>query len=160
MADEWIGVLSISEMITDVTKPKYWDRNLFRCNLSNINPTWTELASNSSLCLEHLASKSFSFGQSSWNNCTSRNTKGILRNVIIILLYVANNWVLLYRGADKSLAWPGRKKKKLVFLSEWREFPSARCLGGKNLYTSSRLDVVEIARVPDMLPSLFPSSSG
>ena len=27
----------------------------------------------------------------------------------------------------------------------------------KNLDDSSRLDVVEIARVPDMLPSLFPS---
>ena len=30
----------------------------------------------------------------------------------------------------------------------------------KNLYDSSRLDVVEIARVPDMLPSLFLSYSG
>ena len=32
--------------------------------------------------------------------------------------------------------------------------------GGKKLDDSSRLDVVEIARVPDMLPSLFPSWSG
>jgi len=47
-----------------------------------------------------------------------------------------------------------------VFLSEWREFSSAPCLAGKKLYDSSRLDVVEIARVPDMLPSLFPSWSG
>jgi len=40
-----------------------------------------------------------------------------------------------------------------MFLSEWREFPSAPCLaGGKNLHDSSRIDVVEIARVPDMLP--------
>jgi hypothetical protein len=30
----------------------------------------------------------------------------------------------------------------------------------KNLDDSPRLDVVEIARVPDMLPSLFPSWSG
>jgi hypothetical protein len=30
----------------------------------------------------------------------------------------------------------------------------------KNLDDGSRLDVVEIARVFDMLPSLFPSSSG
>ena len=45
-----------------------------------------------------------------------------------------------------------------MFLSEWREFPSAHCLaGGKKLDDSSRLDDVEIARVPDMLPSLFPS---
>jgi len=49
-----------------------------------------------------------------------------------------------------------------MFLSEWREFPSAHCLegrGGGELDDSSRLDVVEIARVPDMLPSLFPSWS-
>jgi len=48
-----------------------------------------------------------------------------------------------------------------MFLSEWREFPSAPCLEGKKkLDDSSRLDVVEIARVPDVLPSLFPSWSG
>jgi len=43
-----------------------------------------------------------------------------------------------------------------MFLSEWREFPSAPCLvgGEKKLDNSSRLDVVEIVRVPDMLPSL------
>ena len=45
-----------------------------------------------------------------------------------------------------------------MFLSEWREFPSAPCLAGgekkkKKKLDSSRLDVVEIARVPDMLPS-------
>jgi len=59
------------------------------------------------------------------------------------------------RGVDKSLARPGRNK--LMFLSEWRKFPSALCLAGKKLDDSSRLEVVEIARVPDMLPSLFPS---
>jgi hypothetical protein len=42
-----------------------------------------------------------------------------------------------------------------MFLSEWREFPLASCLAGKNLDGSSRLDISEIARVPDMLPSLF-----
>jgi len=48
-----------------------------------------------------------------------------------------------------------------MFLSEWREFPSAPYLaGGKKLDDSSRLDVVEIARVPDMLQSLFPAWSG
>jgi len=46
-----------------------------------------------------------------------------------------------------------------MFLSEWREFPSAPCLaGGKKLDDSSRLDVVETARVPDMLPNLYPWS--
>jgi len=36
----------------------------------------------------------------------------------------------------------------------------APCLAEKNLDDSSRLDVVEIARVPDMHRSLFPSWSG
>jgi len=47
-----------------------------------------------------------------------------------------------------------------MFLSEWREFPSAPCLAEKKkkkLDGSSRLNIVENARVPDMLPSLFPS---
>jgi len=44
-----------------------------------------------------------------------------------------------------------------MFLSEWCEFPSAPCLSKKKLDDKSRLDVVEIARVPDVLPSLFPS---
>ena len=35
----------------------------------------------------------------------------------------------------------------LMFLSEWREFPSALCLAEKKIDDSSRLDVVEIARV-------------
>jgi len=48
-----------------------------------------------------------------------------------------------------------------VFLSEWREFVSApRLAGKKKLDGISRLDVVEIARVPDMLPNFFPSWSG
>ena len=48
-----------------------------------------------------------------------------------------------------------------MFMSERREFPSASCLAGKKkLDDSSHLEVVEIARVPDMLPSLFPSLSG
>jgi len=38
-----------------------------------------------------------------------------------------------------------------MFLSEWRSFPSAPTLDD-----TSSVDV-EIARVPDMFPSLFPS---
>jgi hypothetical protein len=34
-----------------------------------------------------------------------------------------------------------------MFLSEWREFPTALCFAGKKKLDSSRLDVVEIARV-------------
>jgi len=48
-----------------------------------------------------------------------------------------------------------------MFLSEWLKFLSAPCVAGKKkLDYSKRIDVVEIARVPDMLPSLFPSWSG
>ena len=63
----------------------------------------------------------------------------------------------LYRGADKSLARPGRK---LIFLSNGVHFLRRLALQEENLDDSSRLDVVEIARVPDMLTSLFPSWSG
>ena len=48
-----------------------------------------------------------------------------------------------------------------MFLLDWSEFPSAPCLAEeKKLDDSWRLNVVEITRVPDMLPSLFPSWSG
>jgi hypothetical protein len=47
-----------------------------------------------------------------------------------------------------------------MFLLEWRQFLSAPGLEKKKLADSSRLDVVEIARVPDMLLSLCPSWSG
>jgi len=48
-----------------------------------------------------------------------------------------------------------------MFLSEKREFPSAPCLAGKRkLDDSPRLDVVEIARVHDMIPSLYLSWPG
>jgi len=56
--------------------------------------------------------------------------------------------------------WSDQEGNKLMLLSEWREFPSALCLAGKKkLDDSSRL-VVEIARVPDVLPNLFLSWSG
>jgi len=48
-----------------------------------------------------------------------------------------------------------------MFLSEWREISfGASPYRKKKLDDSSRLDVVETARVPDILPSLFPSWSG
>ena len=51
----------------------------------------------------------------------------------------------------------------LMFLSEWREFPSASCLAGNKKLDSSRLDVVEIARVSMLLklrasPGMLPFS--
>ena len=52
--------------------------------------------------------------------------------------------------------YPDQEGNKLMFLSESREFPSAPCLAGKKkLDDVSSLDVVEIARVPDTLPSFF-----
>jgi hypothetical protein len=45
-----------------------------------------------------------------------------------------------------------------MFLSEWREFPCLTLGGGFD--GSLRLDVVEIARASDFLPSLFPFWSG
>jgi hypothetical protein len=59
--------------------------------------------------------------------------------------------------------WPDQEGNKLMFLSEWREFLSMPYLKKKKKkkhVDSTRLDVVEIPRVPDMLPSLFPSWSG
>ena len=49
-----------------------------------------------------------------------------------------------------------------MFQSELRVFPSAPCLAGKKkkLDDSSHFDVVEIARVPDKVPSLLHSWSG
>jgi len=45
---------------------------------------------------------------------------------------------------------------ELMFLSEWRTFPSAPCLAGKMKHDdSSRLDVVEIARVPTCFRACF-----
>jgi len=65
----------------------------------------------------------------------------------------------MYRGADKSLARPGRKQTNVSVRMALMSFGALPCRGG-GLDDSSRLDVVEIARVLDMLPSLFPSWSG
>ena len=59
----------------------------------------------------------------------------------------------IYRGADKCLARPGRKQANFSVRMAWISFGALRCR--KKLDDSSRLDVVEIARVPDMPPSLF-----
>ena len=64
-----------------------------------------------------------------------------------------------YRGADKSLARPGRKQANVSVRMAWISFGALPCRK-KKIDDSSRLDVAEIARVPDMLPSLFPFWSG
>ena len=47
-----------------------------------------------------------------------------------------------------------------MFLSQGVNILRRLALQDKKLNDSSRLDVVEIVRVPDILPSLFPSWSG
>ena len=66
---------------------------------------------------------------------------------------------MLYRGADKSLARPGRKQVNVSVRMAWISFGALPC-GGGGLNDNSRLDFVEIARVPDIFPSLFPLWSG
>ena len=68
-------------------------------------------------------------------------------------------WGKFYRGVDKSLAKPGRKQANVSVRKAQISFGALPCRE-KQLDDSSRLDVAEIARVPDMLPSLFPSWSG
>ena len=60
-----------------------------------------------------------------------------------------------YRGTDNSLARPGRKEAIVSVRMAWISFGALPCKEKKKLDDSSRLDVVEIARVTDMIPSLF-----
>jgi len=80
--------------------------------------------------------------------------------IYAVCLYVTSYWLPLfvglfvYRVADKSLARPGRKQANVSVRMACISFGALPC-GGRELDDSSRLDVVEIALVPDMLPSLF-----
>jgi len=62
------------------------------------------------------------------------------------------------RGADKSLARPGRKQANVC--QNGVNFLWHLALQEKELDDSSHLNFVEIAHVADMLLSLFPSWSG
>ena len=64
-----------------------------------------------------------------------------------------------YRGAGKYLARAGRKQANVSVRMARISLGALPCRN-KELDDSSRLDVVEIARVPDILPRLFPSWSG
>jgi len=64
-----------------------------------------------------------------------------------------------YRGAGESLAPSERKQANVSVRMTWISFGALPCRK-KYLDDSSRLDVDEIARAPDVLPSLFPSWSG
>ena len=74
-------------------------------------------------------------------------------------MFVESHIMYCYSGADKSLARPGRKQANVSVRIAWISFGALPCKK-KKIDESSRLDVVEIARVPDMLPSLFPYWSG
>ena len=67
--------------------------------------------------------------------------------------------LICYKGAQKSLARPGRKQDKSFCQNGVNFLRRLALQGKKKLDDISRLDVVEIARVLDMLPSLFPSWS-
>jgi len=62
-------------------------------------------------------------------------------------------------GADKSLTQPVRKQANVSVRMTSISFGALLCRK-KKLDDSSRLDVVEIAHVLEMLPSLFLSWSG
>jgi len=64
-----------------------------------------------------------------------------------------------HTGADKSLARAGRKQANVSVRMARISFDALPCRG-KKLDDGPRLDVVEIVRVPDMLPRLIPSWSG
>jgi len=64
------------------------------------------------------------------------------------------------RGADKSLGRPGKKQANVSVRKAWISFGVLTCRGKKKIDDSLRLDVVEIACVSDMRPSLLPSWSG
>jgi len=66
--------------------------------------------------------------------------------------------LLIYTGADKSLARSEKKQANVSVKMASISFGALPCREKK--FHTSRLDVVEIARVPDMLPSVFPSCSG
>jgi len=65
----------------------------------------------------------------------------------------------LYRGADKSIAAPEKKKANVSARMAWISFGALPCKEKKKLDDSSRLDLIEIVLVPDILPGLFPSWS-
>ena len=88
-----------------------------------------------------------------------KNWRTLYRGADKSLARQGKNWRTLYRGADKSLARPGRKQSNASVRMAWISSGALPCRK-YNSDDSSGPDFVEIARVPDMLPSLFPFWSG
>jgi len=82
----------------------------------------------------------------------------LLLLLLLVVLLNVRVFIVLYRGV-KSLARPGRKQAYVSVRMARISFGALPCRK-KKLDESSRLHVVEIARVPDMLPNFFPSWSG
>jgi len=80
--------------------------------------------------------------------------------ITVRIQHLFNEITSLYRGADKSLARPGSEQTNVSVRMAWISFGALPFREKKKHDDSSRLDVVEVARVPDMLPSLFPSWPG
>jgi len=76
-------------------------------------------------------------------------------HILVCIMICALLISTLIHSADKSLAQPGTKQPNVSVRMAWISFGALSCR--KKNYDSSRLDVVEIACVPNMLPSLFPS---
>jgi len=74
-----------------------------------------------------------------------------------IVSFLARQPWRLNRDPDKSLAWPGGETSYCICQNSVNFLRRLALQKKKNLDDSSRLDVVEIARVPDMLTSSFPS---
>ena len=71
-----------------------------------------------------------------------------ISDITKIIAEISN--IISWLSAVLKSPYPDQEGNKLIFLSEWREFRSVPCLAGKKkLDKSSRLDVVEIARIPD-----------
>jgi len=92
--------------------------------------------------------------------------KGLINELLFVYwavragsLFIIQVDFRIYRGADKSLAGLGREKAN-VSVGNGVNFIRRFALQKKKDDDSSRLDVVEIACVTDVLPSLFPSWSG
>jgi len=66
-----------------------------------------------------------------------------VKNSKLIWNIVRKNWRTLYRGADKSLAWPGRKQSNISVRMAWISFGALPCMKS-NLMTG---------RVPMLLKS-------
>ena len=85
--------------------------------------------------------------------CCAKLCCGACNDQTLSLLYI-----YIYMGADKLLARPGRKQANVSDRMAWISFGALPCR--KQNLDSSRLDVVEIARLPDVFRNLFPTWSG